>query len=969
MSIANRIRKQLEQPDGLTMEALQPLALQFDAESRQVNERLNGCIRLLNKGLRSEAIQQAFMKPNILDWSASLDFPEFEEWVEILQFYGIQAPTLVDRQAASQLHEALVDAQPLEELLRQHRRLAIAKAPLSWRLKILRRLAAMDAMNVVWKEDQEQWETVRIKQLTGELTTASQARDATAVSLLCDELTQASWAIPIPENLVKSALQTRTRLEDERCIAQLDSLSAELHNAYGEGNEGKAKKLVQQWKAVCQQLATPIPTHLLEQTEPAMEWLSSLEEEKSIDQRRAELIGKLESLLQNQRTPLIDLRRAHYQLASLPREIPTLLDKQFRTRILELEASSRRRTAAIVSGVAGSLLLLVVSGFIWYQRTTFQQTVAKTNARLAELLAQDDLDQTEELITKLKQQSSSLANAPEIVSKMAEFETRKTTEIERREQALAAIEAADGEDALLDIEKILNAEKLATKADEKAKISSIRKRWDARERAIADTQFENVKRGIESIRQELTKLQSMKAASVDKSEIEELIQRSQKLLDENPRGGPEARSIVTLTTQSATQLRDSISKIQEDSRAREMLLSKMRSITSSVELRQGLKDFVDRLPNDELTTYLRKSYEESSLWEQTESWNRWALEISKAATDADLQESKILEFSDRYEENYRKLNIRLPESIEQYFSQSAERTRKRSSTLSSFAEEMKNSVMLELVTLINPENPDAPKAGERFFINLRTRDEFSSTFSKGRAIRSLTLPVVSDRSGAVSNIDFRGNVHLLDEPRMAVKRILLDVDGNPKKMIREWERQFQRVFFEVASAEDLDKQLKSMLIARLLSVAMEGSESLRDAYQNTNDYLFNRSEARAAWFAESPFDANLEPDLIRELKASSEKWNSSLGDRKKSLAEISKSKLVWVGSILPDTNGKLVAFFYRSDVPNGTLLTITTNGISTDRGELSLVGKVSNGEGQLNTIGSAVQAGRPLYWRNDSSAR
>lgn len=969
MSIANRIRKQMEQPDGLTLEALQPLAVQFDAESRQVNERLNSCIRLLNKGLRSEAIQQAFMKPNVLDWSASLDFPELEDWIEILQFYGIQAPTLVDRQAAAQLHEALVDAQPMEELLRQHRRLAIAKAPLSWRLKVLRRLAAMDAINVVWKEDQEQWETVRIKQLGGELAIASQAKDVGGVSLLCDELTQSSWAIPIPENLVRSALQTRTRLQDESSIKQLETLSEELHRAYSEGNEAKGKILIQQWNTVSKQLASSIPNHLLDQTQPALEWMRSLEEEKRVDQRFAELHGNLESLLQDQRTPIIDLRRAHYQLVSLPREMNPLLEKQFRTRVSELEASSRRRIAVTTGGIAFSLLIFVVIGFVWYQRTTFQQTVAKTDARLAELLEQDDLDQTEELVTKLKQQSSSLANAPEIVSRLAEFESRKKIETERRAEALAAIEAAESEDATLDIEKILHAEKLATKQDEKAKIGSIRKRWDAKERTLADAQFDNVKRGVESIRQELTRLHAMKAATLDRSELEELIRRSQKLLDENPRGGPEARSIITLTTQSAIQLRDSVAKIQEDNQSREQLLSKLRSITNSSELRQGLKNFIDRLPSNEMSTDLRKSYEESMLWDQIDNWNKWALEVSRASSEADLQESKLLEFNDRYEEMYKKLNVRLPESLEQYLSQSAESTRKRASIISSFAEEMKNSVILELATLINPENPDSPKVGNRFFINLRTRDEYANTFNKGRAIRSLTLPVVSDRSGAVSNIDFRGNIHVLDEPRMSVRRILAAIDGNQKQMVDEWERQFQKLIFDVASSDELDKQLKSMLIARILNTAMDGSESLRGAYKNTNDYLFEYSEARAAWFAEKPFDPSLESELIQELKNSSEKWNSNLAARKKSLSEINKSKLVWVGSMLPDKEGNLVAVFYRSDVPNGTLLTITTDGVSTDRGELSLVGRVSNGEGQLNKIGSAVQAGRPLYWRNDSHAR
>ncbi len=112
------------------------------------------------------------MKPNLLDWCARLDFPEIDDWFEILKFYGISVPPLLDRVAAQQLQEAIVDEQPLEELLRQHRQLAIGKAPLSWRLKVLRRLAQIDSVNAVWREDQEQWEVIRLKQIPAELNRA-----------------------------------------------------------------------------------------------------------------------------------------------------------------------------------------------------------------------------------------------------------------------------------------------------------------------------------------------------------------------------------------------------------------------------------------------------------------------------------------------------------------------------------------------------------------------------------------------------------------------------------------------------------------------------------------------------------------------------------------------------------------------------------------------------------------------------
>ena len=49
----------------------------------EVNERLVRCQRLLQQGLRSEAIQLAEIEPRLLDSVAVLDFPERPAWDEL----------------------------------------------------------------------------------------------------------------------------------------------------------------------------------------------------------------------------------------------------------------------------------------------------------------------------------------------------------------------------------------------------------------------------------------------------------------------------------------------------------------------------------------------------------------------------------------------------------------------------------------------------------------------------------------------------------------------------------------------------------------------------------------------------------------------------------------------------------------------------------------------------------------------
>ena len=65
-SLPDEIRKALEKPDGVSEETMAPLASRYDEEVRGVNERLDEAVALLRKNLRSEAIQSANRRPNVV---------------------------------------------------------------------------------------------------------------------------------------------------------------------------------------------------------------------------------------------------------------------------------------------------------------------------------------------------------------------------------------------------------------------------------------------------------------------------------------------------------------------------------------------------------------------------------------------------------------------------------------------------------------------------------------------------------------------------------------------------------------------------------------------------------------------------------------------------------------------------------------------------------------------------------------
>ncbi len=123
--LVDQIRAFVQSSDQTLTPRLEELAKEYADACVSINTRLSRCQRLLQQGLRSEAIQSAESEPKLLDVIAALDFPERPEWDEIASLYGLPAAPPMSIEAAGFLNEAYALEDPLRELLRSHRRLAL----------------------------------------------------------------------------------------------------------------------------------------------------------------------------------------------------------------------------------------------------------------------------------------------------------------------------------------------------------------------------------------------------------------------------------------------------------------------------------------------------------------------------------------------------------------------------------------------------------------------------------------------------------------------------------------------------------------------------------------------------------------------------------------------------------------------------------------------------------------------------
>src|SRR5207237_43487 len=67
--------------------------------------------------------------------------------------YGLPPPPKLLLETAEALNRAYADEAPLEGLLKKHRLLALARAPLPARLDVMRKIAALDRGNAAWAQD------------------------------------------------------------------------------------------------------------------------------------------------------------------------------------------------------------------------------------------------------------------------------------------------------------------------------------------------------------------------------------------------------------------------------------------------------------------------------------------------------------------------------------------------------------------------------------------------------------------------------------------------------------------------------------------------------------------------------------------------------------------------------------------------------------------------------------------------
>jgi len=389
-SVIDDIRTVLENTQSIYpehRETLRRIASNYNDAVGEINGRLRQAIQYLRKGNTGEALRLVETEPNLFDAFAVLDFPERPLWEDVLAAFELPPAAPFHREIARELTDAFAQSAPLEPLLRKHRFLALALAPLSMRLATLRDIAGQDPTNPAWIIDIEAYERERILELRTEVDAILRHPDISKLTLLESELNSPDWRCTKPDDLLFRVQRELHSLKSTATIVSLRNLAEQLLSAYRSRDLHRALPLRESWSELERQLRMPVPMELMQHVQPAFNWLRLEDLSKQKSQRfRAEL-QRLEDALDRQAKP-DELLRLQTVVETAAEEAGAEIPETLEERLEVILATARNEAAAqkkflMFGGIIAAAFALALIVILVVQASRLQNV----NAAVSEIQA------------------------------------------------------------------------------------------------------------------------------------------------------------------------------------------------------------------------------------------------------------------------------------------------------------------------------------------------------------------------------------------------------------------------------------------------------------------------------------------------------------------------------------------------------------------------------------------------------
>lgn len=926
----------------------------------EVNERMRRIGALLDRGLRSEAIQLAEEEPHILDVYQLLDFPEYAAWESLLDEWGMALPPPLDSDTAERIDLAYAAQQPVEALLKRHRLLALGRAPLAARIKVLRSLIDAEQDAASWEADLLELEQTRLKQVEGEARSAAKRDDVEALMALVAELGSKGWRASVPSGLSGSVEALRRQAAARHARRELDALDPALNEAHMAFDVENGVKLEKQWRAAVAiaELADDDP--ILDRVQPALDWVRQSVDQRQRLQDRDMAVIALEQALDDNAT-VETLTKLYLDAEVYDEPIPDVVRRRYEDRLAAEEVSSKRKHRLILASVFAAVVLLGgAAAYVLVEQLQHRRIV---NA-IESLKSLNDTANYNEAVVKYQ---SFVDESPEI-AEVAEVQAQHAFALEalgkektRYDSFVIAMETAEAWSAgdVLDTVALDSARSLARTPEEKRRLRAFEDRLESYWSRIAAAQTTEVINAFKECRVEFTAVRETKIT--DEGACAELIARLNKIqhdvqlaVDKHPRAAAKVLAQAAPLTKEIGARIASIALSQKRILAAKEVTGKVGDLAS---FRKALNEYYltrESAPGAAEAGVLV----ESDLWEGLLEWDAFLHRSFQGQHNLTPQEARrVIAEGDELIKDFPSLPYR--EGFEQ--------------------------LRAYLLSVSNRH----PEGGDRLLADLEKKFRADPLVIKLFMVRNGEDYYYCREAPVEANglIKIKHIVDLQFNEKEVTLKLAADHDVGraPQSIFAEqalprlrrvpqmgWEPAFVPMIEALIERPRMDPVVKALLLQAMLEPAMEGSTILHEAYKETFAEVQAAGVGGAIWV--DPEDPVLRQDrtnaeiAFNGLKRVTPERRGKLIKAARELMQAPSIRHEWVGWLHASPGGDWVVLTEKQRHRPGDLVVLLTR-TSDPLAEIVKIGQWGSGDPQLRRPPQAALVdGRAVFLRQDLSA-
>lgn len=448
--LVDELRSVLQSSDPAGHPRLKELAAAFTQACQETNQRLRRCEDYMRQGMRSEAVQLA-QADSLLTQVGVLDIAEFDYLEQLCQRLGLPAPPHLLLAIAAALDEAPAEVKPLEALLREHRLLALSRAPLTDRLKVMRQLAQLDAGTPVWEDDIREFERTRLQHLQVEIDRSTRQPNTETLVAAWQEIHEPGWRLQPPAALVNQLEKLVTHSVRQQARAKLAEIDIKLKQAVVLEDAAQARQLRQQWQELARDAELGPNDPLREGVAKALAWLDKQDRLLTRDQEHYQALQELQQALDCAASDQ-QLQRCYHALLRHERGVPALVQQRYQERMKHLTSRSTQRDRLVLAATFSVGVLVLVGLFVFFGfRGSQAFKMNDAAARLKDLREEKRWKDAWDYFDDLEQQDPRIANSPPVQEQRDLLAKEEKKEKERRasfdkalhDYELLALEAPD----------------------------------------------------------------------------------------------------------------------------------------------------------------------------------------------------------------------------------------------------------------------------------------------------------------------------------------------------------------------------------------------------------------------------------------------------------------------------------------------------------------------------------------------